>query len=66
MQETSKIPKEFRHNLNVFLSRARAITLVLKKQYSGNPVFDSLYVSEEKLLKRDDLMSFSEMRGTLA
>lgn len=52
MQKTSKISKEFRHNLNAFLSRARAITWVLKKQYSGNPVFDSLYVSEEKLLKK--------------
>jgi hypothetical protein len=58
MQETAKIPKEFRHNLNAFLSRARAITWVLKKQYLGNPVFDSWYANEEKLLKSDELMSF--------
>jgi hypothetical protein len=58
MEETMKKPKEFRHNLNAFISRARTLTWVLKKQYSGNPLFDSWYAKEEKLLRADDLMSF--------
>jgi hypothetical protein len=58
MGKTLKTPKEFKHNLNAFLSRARAITWVLKKQYSGNPVFDSWYANEEKIMKNDELMVF--------
>jgi len=61
MQETTKIPKEFRHNLNAFISRARSVTWVLKKQYSSNPKFKVWYAKKEKEMKNDELMSFSKM-----
>ena len=39
MEATSNSPKEFRFNLNAFISRARALTWVLKKQFSGKQGF---------------------------
>lgn len=58
MEATSNVPKEFRFNLNAFISRARALTWVLKKQFSGNQKFADWYVSHEKLMREDELMSF--------
>ena len=48
MEETEKIPKEFRYNLNAFISRARSVTWVLKKQYSENPRFKVWYAKKRK------------------
>ena len=58
MGETSKVPEEFRHNLNAFISRARAVTWVLKKQFAGNKEFGDWYALEEKIMRTDELMSF--------
>lgn len=58
LEETTKIPKEFRYNLNAFISRARSITWVLKKQYSTNPKFQKWYAEKEEEMKNDELMSF--------
>jgi hypothetical protein len=58
METTSKAPKEFQHNLNAFISRARAVTWVLKKQFSGNQKFSDWYAAEEKIMRADELMSF--------
>ncbi|PVX23273.1 MAG: hypothetical protein CW691_11075 [Candidatus Bathyarchaeum sp.] len=56
--EATNIPKEFRFNVNAFISRARALTWVLKKQFSGNQRFSEWYASQEKLMRKDELMSF--------
>lgn len=58
MEATSKVPEEFRHNLNAFISSARAVTWVLKKQFSGNQKFSDWYTAEEKIMRADELMSF--------
>jgi len=58
MQETAKIPKEFRYNLNAFISRARTITWVLKKQYARNSKFKVWYAGKESEIKNDELMNF--------
>jgi hypothetical protein len=58
MEATSKIPKEFQYNLNAFISRARAVTWVLKKQFFGNQRFSDWYAEEEKIMRADELMSF--------
>lgn len=58
MEATSKVPKEFRYNLNAFISRARAVTWVLKKQFSGNQKFSDWYAKEEKMMREDELMRF--------
>lgn len=58
MDLSLQIPKEFRYNLNAFLSRARAITWVLKKQYSKNQDFKEWYREKEKFMRADDLMCF--------
>lgn len=58
MEATLLIPKEFRHNLNAFISRARAVTWVLKKQFSGNHKFSDWYAAEEKIMRADELMIF--------
>jgi hypothetical protein len=58
MDETIKIPLDFRTNLNAFLLRSRTITWVLKKELSKNPHFASWYASQEKLMKKDELMVF--------
>lgn len=58
MEETLKIPQEFRHNLNAFISRARSVTWVLKKQYSTNRKFQKWYPQKEKEMKNDELMEF--------
>jgi len=58
MEALSKIPKDFQHNLNAFVSRARAVTWVLKKQFSGNQKFSEWYATEEKVMQADELMSF--------
>jgi hypothetical protein len=51
-------PKEFRHNLNAFISRSRAITWVLKKEFSGNKRFIDWYSEKEKAMREDELMTF--------
>jgi len=58
MQGTAKIPKEFRHNFNAFISRARSVTWVLRKQHSENPKFKTWYGKKEKEMKNDELMRF--------
>lgn len=58
MEATSKIPEEFRHNLNAFISRARAVTWVMKRQFSENQKFSEWYAKEEKIMRADELMSF--------
>ena len=58
MEEKAKIPTEFRFNLNAFISRARSVTWVLKKQYSKNPKFEVWYAKKEKEMKNDELMNF--------
>ena len=58
MEETLKVPMEFRSNLNAFLSRSRAVTWVLKKQLNDNPSFASWYSAQEEIMKNDELMAF--------
>jgi hypothetical protein len=58
MESALQVPKEFRHNLNAFISRARAVTWVLKKQFSGNQKFSDWYAVKEKIMRADELMSF--------
>ena len=58
MQETENIPEEFRHNLNAFLSRARSVTWVLKKDYSKNSRFKEWYVEKQRQMQCDELMNF--------
>lgn len=58
MEATSNVPREFRFNLNAFISRARAVTWVLKKQFSGNQRFSDWYAVQEKIMREDELMSF--------
>ena len=58
MEAKLKNPKELRYNLNAFISRARAVTWVLKKQFSGNQKFSEWYALEEKIMRADELMKF--------
>lgn len=58
MQETESVPEQFRYNLNAFLSRARSVTWVLRKNYSKNPRFNEWYVAKKKQMERDELMKF--------
>lgn len=64
MEKTSKIPKAFRHNLNAFVSRARAVTWVMKKHFSGNQKFREWYATQEKMMNADELMRFFVEAGT--
>jgi len=58
MEETAKVPEEFRNNLDAFVGRARAITWTLQKHFSKYSGFADWYKEKQKLMRHDELMGF--------
>jgi len=57
---------EFRTNLNAFISLARTITWVMKKEFSKNPQFKEWYKTKENEMKKDDTFDFfKNIRNTV-
>lgn len=50
--------EEFEINFAAFVNSARNVTWVLKKEYSSNGRFNKWYLSKEKEMKNDELLSF--------
>nr|QNO46217.1 hypothetical protein ABPEKODN_00030 [Methanosarcinales archaeon ANME-2c ERB4] len=58
MKENIEDRQKFRYNLSAFVSAARSVTFVLKKEFSKNPDLDEWYCKKQMQMKRDKLFKF--------
>jgi len=58
MHETYAIPFEFECNLHAFITLARSVTYIMKKEHFNIPEFNAWYQKKQEEIKNDEMLRF--------